>query len=374
MNDKLRRLMPAMGLNMAPNAFNRVAPCYGRNTIANMNFMRPSVTQMICAGIIAEGLSQRNDAPTNVPYANRQDQSYGYQQNPSYGVQQSQPYGNQQNQPYGVQQNQPYGAQQNQPYGVQQNQSYGVQQSQPYGNQQNQSYGVQQNQLYGVQQNRPYGVQQNPSYANQQYNRPQPTPQQSAPAQSVVNNMRLPQLINPVRRGQKTTLDVSGVNVLRIGFGWNVKDPRCDVDASLFALTDGDRVPGDDWLIFYSAPQSPDGALRFNPNGSPDRQCITVDLHRLNPQIKKLAIVLTIYEAFENRLNFSMISDAYLRVTDNATGRELVSYRVEDYSPNITSMTLGEVYFRNGQWKFNPVGNGLNIDLAGQCAVYGVNT
>ena len=36
-------------------------------------------------------------------------------------------------------------------------------------------------------------------------------------------------------------------------------------------------------------------------------------------------------------------------------------------------MTLGELYLRKGEWRFNPVGNGVSMDLAGQCAVYGVN-
>ena len=35
-------------------------------------------------------------------------------------------------------------------------------------------------------------------------------------------------------------------------------------------------------------------------------------------------------------------------------------------------MTLGELYLHQGQWKFNPVGNGVHMDLAGQCALYGV--
>lgn len=35
-------------------------------------------------------------------------------------------------------------------------------------------------------------------------------------------------------------------------------------------------------------------------------------------------------------------------------------------------MTLGELYLHQGQWKFNPVGNGVHMDLARQCALYGV--
>ena len=40
--------------------------------------------------------------------------------------------------------------------------------------------------------------------------------------------------------------------------------------------------------------------------------------------------------------------------------------------PVVHGMTLGELYLHQGQWKFNPVGNGVHMDLAGQCALYGV--
>ena len=171
-----------------------------------------------------------------------------------------------------------------------------------------------------------------------------------------------------------------------MAFGWNVLDGRCDVDVSAFLLGQDMRVPSDDWFVFYGQPASPDGSVRFRaaetadfqignlktaPCGE-DREAITVDLGRLDPRISRVAFVMTINEALENRLNFGMIHEAWMRVMDGS-GRELVSYSPQELYDNITSMTLGELYLRNGEWRFTPVGNGMNVDLAGQCAIYGVD-
>ena len=164
-------------------------------------------------------------------------------------------------------------------------------------------------------------------------------------------------------------------DAIRVCVGWNVKDARCDIDVSAFLLNDTQRTPGDDWFVFYGHPVSPDGSVRFShdPIGA-DREIIGIDFKQLNPGITKIVFVLTIHEAFQKRLNFSMVQDAYLRILEARGQREILSFRLTDYYENVTSMTIGELYHRNGQWRFNPVGNGVHQDLAGQCAIYGVST
>lgn len=196
-----------------------------------------------------------------------------------------------------------------------------------------------------------------------------------AKARTKLPDMKLPDLRNRLCKGQKTGLKLQGRdNVkLKVGFGWNIQDARCDMDASAFLLTEKGKVADDSWFVFYSQTESPDGAVVFteDPTGK-DREIISLDLERLNPSIQKIVFVLTINEAIENRLNFSMIRDAYIRILDAEGEEEIVSYQPEEYYANVTSMTLGELYKHKGEWKFNPVGNGVQQDLAGQCAIYGV--
>ena len=90
--------------------------------------------------------------------------------------------------------------------------------------------------------------------------------------------------------------------------------------------------------------------------------------------MQKIVFVLTIHEALERGLHFGMIRDAYARLLDSATQKEILSFRLEDLYANVTSMTIGELYLYKNTWRFNPVGNGVHKDLAGQCALYGVHT
>lgn len=103
----------------------------------------------------------------------------------------------------------------------------------------------------------------------------------------------------------------------------------------------------------------------FQPSGADDRETITVDTARIDPRIRKIVFVLTIDEALTQKLHFGMLQNVYLRILDDRDGREILSYPLGNAFENVTSMTLGELYLHQGQWKFNPVGNGVHMDLAG---------
>ena len=207
-------------------------------------------------------------------------------------------------------------------------------------------------------------------------NRPRPA---AAPAvQPMVQKLpdiAVPAMNRLLRKGQKTSLNPQDREITKLNacFGWNIRDARCDMDASAFLVDGRGRVPDDRWFVFYGQTSSPDNSVQFeNDMGGADREIIRVDFGRLSTAIQKIVFVLTINEAFENNLNFSMIKDAYVRLLDGKTDREIFSYRLDEYYSNVTSMTIGELYLYNEQWKFNPVGNGVHRDLAGQCAIYGV--
>ncbi len=194
---------------------------------------------------------------------------------------------------------------------------------------------------------------------------------QQQPAR-VIARITPPRIENPALKGQKILIEKGeSLKSLKACIGWNVNNPECDVDVSAFLLSGG-RVPGDDWFVFYSQPQSPDKSVNLSVSGGQDRQRISIDLTMLNPAVDKIVFVLTINEALEKRLNFSMVSDAYIRILDGVSDRELTGFMMDEYYENVTSMMIGELYRHNGLWKFNAVGNGVAKDLAGLCGMYGV--
>ena len=67
------------------------------------------------------------------------------------------------------------------------------------------------------------------------------------------------------------------------------------------------------------------------------------------------------------------MSNAYIRVVNEATGEELIRYDLgEDYSVE-TAVIVGELYRNNGEWKFNAIGSGFQGGLAALCGNFGVN-
>lgn len=188
-------------------------------------------------------------------------------------------------------------------------------------------------------------------------------------------DMVIPELPNMIVKGQKVSLSsgTAPLKKVKMCFGWNAKESRCDIDVSAFLLNESRKVPSDDWFVFYGQLTSPDHSVSLSEDQScKDRQVISVDLDRLSPDIQRIVFVLTIHEALENHLNFSMMKDPYVRIMNGDADQVLYSYKMEELYENVVSMTIGELYLHNGKWKFDPVGNGVKQDLAGQCAIYGV--
>ena len=63
-----------------------------------------------------------------------------------------------------------------------------------------------------------------------------------------------------------------------------------------------------------------------------------------------------------------MIQNAFIRLVDGRNNNEMCKYNLtEDYS-GMTAMIFGEVYRRNGEWKFNAIGQGTSDRSIGELA------
>ena len=192
-------------------------------------------------------------------------------------------------------------------------------------------------------------------------------------APETLINQSVPPLLHTVQKGQKMQLlSNNSITKIKACLGWNVTNAECDVDVSAFMLDSTGNVPGDKWFVFYGQTKSPDNSTVFNANETIDRESITIDFTKLSTSVSKIVFVLTINEAFDKKLNFSMIKDAYIRILNPENKSELISFKMDEYYSNVTSMMIGEVYLHNGNWKFNAIGNGVTKDLAGLCELYGV--
>lgn len=172
-----------------------------------------------------------------------------------------------------------------------------------------------------------------------------------------------------------------GLAQVLIGLGWDTRatdGADFDLDASAFLLGSGDKVRGDGDFIFYNNLRSADGAVEHTGDnrtgeGDGDDEALRVDLARVPAEVGKIAVAVTIHEGEARRQNFGMVSNAFIRVVNDATGREIARYDLTEDASTETAMVFGEVYRHAGEWKFRAVGQGYKGGLAPLARNYGVN-
>ena len=190
-----------------------------------------------------------------------------------------------------------------------------------------------------------------------------------------------------LQKGQKVDLTKGNPSLkkLLIGLGWksNKYDGGFDfdLDAAAFLLGANGKVNSDDDFIFYNNLKHKSGAVEHmgdelvggSDDDEGDQEQIKIDLDKVPANVEKIDFTVTIYDADARKQKFGQVSDAYIRVVDDTSGRELIRYDLgEDFSIE-TAVVVGEIYRNKGEWKFNAIGAGFSGGLAALGKNYGVN-
>ena len=152
---------------------------------------------------------------------------------------------------------------------------------------------------------------------------------------------------------------------VRVELNWTA-GPDADATALLLA---GGRVRGDDDMVFYNQPAHPSGAVRHEgkrrtSGGVVDT--LLVDLARVESGIDTIAVV-----ASADGGTFGQYRGLRIRVLDAGKGTELAVFEPSDATTE-TAFVLGELYRRQGAWKFRAVGQGYDTGLAGLATDFGI--
>ena len=102
--------------------------------------------------------------------------------------------------------------------------------------------------------------------------------------------------------------------------------------------------------------------------GDGDDEQITIDLENIPAVYDKIVIVVNIYQAVQRRQEFGMIRNAFIRLVDASTNKEILKYNLTENYSGMTAMIFGEVYRHNGEWKFSAVGQGTTDPGLGELA------
>ncbi|MEV6106343.1 TerD family protein [Streptomyces sp. NPDC051940] len=169
-----------------------------------------------------------------------------------------------------------------------------------------------------------------------------------------------------MRKGENAPVAVPGV---RVELGWGAGPGVPDVDASALLLSDG-RVRSDADFVFYNQPSHASGAVRHEgkrPGGAQTTDTLFVDLPRVEGAVERVILC-----ASADGGSFGQVPGLYIRVVDASGGAELMRYEVLDAGVE-TAFILGELYRRQGSWKFRAVGQGYGSGLAGLATDFGIS-
>lgn len=173
------------------------------------------------------------------------------------------------------------------------------------------------------------------------------------------------------------------LTALKICLGWDAKSGQVsgseyDLDASVFALGMGGKVPNDSWFVFYGNPAAPGGVVQHNGDnltgaGDGDDETIDVHLSSVPAEIQKLTVAVTIFEAEERKQTFGQMENAFVRAVDATTGKELARYDLDmDFSME-TAVVFAELVRNGTNWVLSAKGDGYKAGLRGLGIDFGVN-
>ena len=161
-----------------------------------------------------------------------------------------------------------------------------------------------------------------------------------------------------LQKGQKVSLTKGnpGLKNVIVGIGWDVNAFDTGGSFDLVHASGSVQHMGDNLT----------GA------GEGDDEQIKIDLSMIPANIQKIVFTVTIYDAENRKQNFGQVSNAFVRIVNEATGEEILRYDLgEDFSIE-TAAVFGELYKNGDEWKFNAIGSGYQGGLAALCNSFGV--
>jgi len=186
-----------------------------------------------------------------------------------------------------------------------------------------------------------------------------------------------------LKKGQRIDLTKgqASLKTIKVGLGWDVAKPKgsggffkkmfaaaapeIDCDASVLLIHKNGKLESKHDVVFFGNLKHSSGSvLHMGDNrtgeGDGDDEVVMVELAKVPANIHRLVFVVNIYDSAARNLDFGMIENAFIRIVDNSSNKELGKFNLTDSYAGKTSLIVGEVYREENDWKFAATGEGTN--------------
>ncbi|MFR9723495.1 VWA domain-containing protein [Streptomyces sp. MS19] len=170
--------------------------------------------------------------------------------------------------------------------------------------------------------------------------------------------------MTPISLAKGANIPVAATSV-RAVLSWADLPDAPDADASALLLTTDGKVRGDDDFVFYNQPAHPSGAVRHAGKHA-GADAVEIDLAALEPAVTRVVLA-----ASADGGTFGRFRELRMRLLDAGSGAELAVFEMTATSE--TAFVSGELYLRDGRWKFRAVGQGYDSGLAGLAVDFGIS-
>lgn len=182
-----------------------------------------------------------------------------------------------------------------------------------------------------------------------------------------------------LQKGQKIDLSKggatgTGLRQVMVGLGWDEAQQRhglfapkpqaIDCDASVILCGPNGKLISTnvkECCVYFGNLRHYSGAIahmgdNLTGAGDGDDEQIMVNLPMVPANIEKMVFVVNIYDARARNQHFGMIRNAFIRLVDMETRTEICRFNLSENYTGMTGLVVGEIYKRNGSWKFNAIG------------------
>ena len=156
---------------------------------------------------------------------------------------------------------------------------------------------------------------------------------------------------------------------VELRLSWEPASTPLTIDSSAFALTAQGKVRDDGDFIFYNKFALSGGGLQRLGDG----RAFTVNFTALPAAIERVVIALTLDQGQRRGQSFGQVRQVRAEVRDLARQAVLAVFPLSTPMMVETALIVGELYRRNGEWKFRAVGQGFVGGLGPLARQYGVD-
>lgn len=151
------------------------------------------------------------------------------------------------------------------------------------------------------------------------------------------------------------------LNNCMLAAGWDIMahGVNADLDISAFLLDSNERGIG---VVYFNAMQA-NGIQLMGDNrtgrGDGDDEQIMISLNDIDSNVQSIIFNITIYNAANLHQTFGMVKNAYVRLVDTDTDKEICRYPLTSDFSTDTAVIVCSLKRNNENWEFHALGEGF---------------